>query len=79
MTTAEASQADPALQADIVPETKQAQEAADKAKAKGEQAAIDMIQLCEDLLSIDTKYAWNKIIHKQILWPQPTYLPTLPT
>ncbi len=42
MTTAEASPADPALQADLVSEIKQAQEAADKVKAKGEQAAMDM-------------------------------------
>jgi hypothetical protein len=36
VTTAEASQADPALQAELVSEIKQAQEAADKAKAKEE-------------------------------------------
>ncbi len=42
VTTAEASPADPALQADIVSEIIQAQEAADKAKAKRAQAATDM-------------------------------------
>jgi hypothetical protein len=46
-------------------EIKQAQEATEKANAKGEQAATDMFQLQPNLLSIDTKYAWNKIVHKQ--------------
>ncbi len=41
-TTAEESQADLALQAEYVSEIKQAQEAAEKAKTKGEQAAVDM-------------------------------------
>jgi hypothetical protein len=45
MTTAETSTADPALQADLASEIKQAKEAADKAKAKGGQTAIDMFQL----------------------------------
>ncbi len=33
--------------------------------AKGEQAATDMFQLYVNFLSVNTKYAWNKIIHKQ--------------
>jgi hypothetical protein len=44
---------------------KQAQEAADKAKAKGEQAAADMFKLYANLLSVSAKYAWNKIVHEQ--------------
>jgi hypothetical protein len=55
VTTAEASPAGPALQVDIVSEIKQAQEAADKAKAKGEQAAADMTQLYANLLLVDAK------------------------
>jgi hypothetical protein len=37
-------------------EIKQAQEAAEKAMAKGEQAAADMFQLFAKMLSIDPKY-----------------------
>jgi hypothetical protein len=49
-----------------VSEIKQAQEAAEKAKAKGEQqAAADMFQLYANLLLIDAKYLWKKIVHKQ--------------
>jgi hypothetical protein len=65
VTTAEASPTDPALQTDIVSEIKQAQEATDKAKAKGEQAAVDMFQLYANLLSVNAKYSLNKIVHKQ--------------
>ncbi len=59
VTTAEASQADPALQAELVSELKQAQEASDKAKAN--QAIADVFQLYAYLLSVNTKYIWNKI------------------
>jgi hypothetical protein len=45
VTTIEVIPTDPALQADPVSEIKQVQEAADKAKARGEQAAVDMFQL----------------------------------
>jgi hypothetical protein len=55
MTTAEASPAGPALQTGIVSEIKQAQEATDKAKAKGEQASTDMSQLYAKLLLVDAK------------------------
>jgi hypothetical protein len=64
VTTAEASPTHPALQVDLVSEIKQAQEAADKAKSKREQATMD-IQHNANLLSADAKYAWNKIVHKQ--------------
>ncbi len=43
----------------------QAKEATEKAKAKVELAAADMLQLYLNLLSIDAKYVWNKIVHKQ--------------
>jgi hypothetical protein len=55
VTTAEARPTDPALQAELVFEIKQAQEAADKAKAKGEHVAADMFQLYANLLSVDVK------------------------
>jgi hypothetical protein len=44
----------------------QAQDAVEKAKAKGEQAALDMFQLYRNLLSINPMYAWNKILHKKM-------------
>ena len=46
-------------------ELNQAVEAADKATAKCDKAAEDMFQLYANLLSVDTIYAWNKIIHDQ--------------
>ncbi len=64
-TAAVASQADPALQAEYMSDIKQAQEAAEKARVKGEQAAVDIFQLYVTLLSMKAKYKWNKIIHKQ--------------
>jgi hypothetical protein len=63
--TAEASKADPALQAELMFEIKQAPEATDKAKAKAEQAAAEMFQLYVNLLSVNAKYVWNKILHRQ--------------
>ncbi len=65
VTIAEANRTDPALQAELVSEIKQAQEAADKAKARGEHAAADTIQLYMNLLSDNAKYTWNKIGHEQ--------------
>jgi hypothetical protein len=66
VTTAEASPADQALQAELVSEIKQAREATDNAKAKGEGATEDTFQLYVNLLSVNAKYAWNKTVHKQI-------------
>jgi hypothetical protein len=43
----------------------QAKEAAEKVKAKAKLAAANMLKLYTNLLSINTKYAWNKIIHEQ--------------
>jgi hypothetical protein len=62
LTTTEASPTDSALQAELVSEIKQAQEVADKAKAKGEQAAVDMFQLNVHLLSVNAKRAWKEIV-----------------
>jgi hypothetical protein len=41
---------------------KKAKEAKENAKAKVESAAKDIFQFYANLLSVDTKYAWNKII-----------------
>jgi hypothetical protein len=62
---ATANQPDPDLQAEYVSDIKKVKEATEKTKAKGEPAAQKMFQLYTNLLSIDTKYAWNKIIYKQ--------------
>ncbi len=73
-TAATASQPDPDLWAEYIPGIKQAQDATEKAKAKAEQAALDMFQLYANLLSIKAKYAWNKIVQEQWhLTPTRTY------
>ncbi len=54
----------PALRAQIEAELSSAQ-AATEAKNRAEAAANDMFQLYTNLLSIDAKYAWNKIVHEQ--------------
>jgi hypothetical protein len=64
-TAATASQPDPVLQAEYVSAIEEAKEAAEKAKAKIELAAVDMFQLYANLLSINAKYTLNKVIHKQ--------------
>jgi hypothetical protein len=46
-------------------EIKQAQEATEKVRANAEQATSDMFQLYANLLSINTKYTWNKVIQVQ--------------
>jgi hypothetical protein len=48
-----------------VSDIKRANEATEKANTKAELAAVDMLQLYANLLSINAKYAWNKIIHEQ--------------
>ncbi len=55
----------PMLQAKIEAELSSAQEAAAEAKNRAELTANDTFQLCAYLLSVDAKYAWNKIVHKQ--------------
>ncbi len=62
---ATAGQPDPDLQAEYVSDIMKAKEAAEKAKAKAELAAMDMFQLYANLVSLDAKYAWNKIVHDQ--------------
>jgi hypothetical protein len=61
--TATSSHPDPDLQAKYVSDVKQAKEAVEKAKAKAELAVMDMFQLYANLLSIDAKYTWNKIVN----------------
>jgi hypothetical protein len=55
----------PALRAEIEADLSSAQEAAAEAKNRAELAAKDMFQLYANLLSIDAKYVWNKIVHEQ--------------
>jgi hypothetical protein len=78
MTTIEASPTDPALQADFNSEIKQAQEAAVKTKAKGEQAFRDMFQLNANILSVNVEYPWIKIFHQQTANDPYTYLQDCP-
>jgi hypothetical protein len=56
---------EPDLQAMYQSNLKKAREAAEKAKVKAELAAQDMFQFYANLLSVDSKYAWNKIIQEQ--------------
>ncbi len=55
----------PALQAEIKVELSSAQEAVAEAKGRADQAASDMFQLYANLLSVDAKFTWNKIVHGQ--------------
>jgi hypothetical protein len=55
----------PALQAKIKVDLNTAQEAAVQAKIKAELAANDMFQLYANLLSVNAKYTWNKIVSEQ--------------
>ena len=64
-TTAEVSLTSSALHADIMAELKQAVEATDKVIAKSEKLAEDMFQLYANLLSVNARYAWNKIVQDQ--------------
>jgi hypothetical protein len=53
------------LHADIRAKLKQALEDAAKARTKCDKAAEDMLQLYANLLSVDPRYAWNKIVQEQ--------------
>ena len=65
-TTVEASNKSSAvLRAETKAELKQALEAIVEATTKHDKAAEDMLQLYGNLLSVDARYAWNKIIHEQ--------------
>ncbi len=54
-------------QAEIEAELSSAQEAVAEAKVKANQAASDMFQLYANLLSVDAKFTWNEILHKQTM------------
>jgi hypothetical protein len=65
-TTVEASnESSGALRATIKAELKQALEAVGEATTKRNKAAEDMFKLYANLLSVDVRYAWNKIVHEQ--------------
>ena len=53
------------LQAETKAELKQALKAAEKATTLRDKAAADMFQLYANLLSVDARYAWNKIVQEQ--------------
>jgi hypothetical protein len=61
-----ADASEPELQAIYQLDLEKAKEAAENARAKAESAANDMIQFYANLLSVDAKYAWNKIIQEQM-------------
>jgi hypothetical protein len=54
------------LQANLQFDLEKAKEATENAKAKAESAAKDMFQFYANLLSVDSKYAWNKIFQEQM-------------
>ncbi len=65
-TTVEANEEGSAtLRTAIKAEPKQALEAAEEATTKRDKAAEDMFQLYASLLSVDARYAWNKIVQEQ--------------
>jgi len=53
------------LQAETKAELKQALKAAEKATTLRDKAVADMFQLYANLLSVDVRYAWNKIVQEQ--------------
>ena len=53
------------LQAETKAELKQAVRAAEKATTLRDKAAADMFLLYANLLSVNAKYAWNKIVQEQ--------------
>jgi hypothetical protein len=57
---------EPGLRAIYKLDLKKAQEAAEETKVKVELAAQDMLQFHANLLSVDAKYAWNKIVLEQM-------------
>jgi hypothetical protein len=65
-TTVEASKEGSAtLRATIKAELKQALEAVEDATMKRDKVAEDMFQLYANLLSVNARYAWNKIVQEQ--------------
>jgi hypothetical protein len=61
----EAVKADPTFHATLEADITKANAAVLESKTKADQAAADMFQLYANLLSMDAKYAWNKIVTKQ--------------
>jgi hypothetical protein len=65
-TTVEASKEGSAtLRTMIKAELKQALEAVEEATTQQDKVAEDMFQLYANLLSVNARYAWNKIVHEQ--------------
>jgi hypothetical protein len=64
-TMVETSSTSSTLHADIMAKLKQAVEATEEATARGDKAAEDMFQLYANLLSLNARYLWNKIIKDQ--------------
>jgi hypothetical protein len=62
--TAEAS--DPEMQANFLLDLKKAKEAAENAKGEMISTANKMFQYYTNLLSVEAKYVWNKIITEQM-------------
>ncbi len=60
-----ADASEPNLGANFQLDLKKTKEAAENTKAKAESAAKDMFQFYANLLSMDAKYAWNKIVQEQ--------------
>ena len=61
----EASSTSSSLHVDIMAKLKQSVEVAEEAIARCDKVAEDMFQLYANLLSIDARYAWNKIVQEQ--------------
>jgi hypothetical protein len=61
----EASSMSSTLRADIMAELKQAVGATEEATTKCDKVAKDISQLYANLLSVDARYAWNKIVWEQ--------------
>jgi hypothetical protein len=62
---ATADATEPNLQANFLLGLENTREATENAKAKTESAAKDMFQFYANLLSVDAKYIWKKIVQEQ--------------
>ena len=62
VTTVEVSATSSTLRADIMAELKQAAEAVEEVMARCDKVDEDMFQLYMNLLSINARYVWNKIV-----------------
>ncbi len=61
-----ADASEPNLQATFLLGLKKAREASENTRTKAKSAAQDMFQFYANLLSVDTKYAWSKIVQEQM-------------